>query len=234
MIKNLYSRVAARGVDVDVTFEARRPSLVSTENDSAIQTSVSLSVDTLAAFLPAAPTLPWRHVAGLCGSTLRAIQTTLYEDFEKAAPFFAELEFAEEDAAGAEDGREPEEAVDDDADEWASGSQDTPNPPSTELAIRNPDPAIPTIIITPCAPQPRASAASCWVPFQDACFGNLLVVPAHPVVNEVFPPLLAKPLPAPRRWEYTGGHWRAVLPTVEEQPHAALPVMIVRDAGSRW
>jgi hypothetical protein len=92
--------------------------------------------------------------------------------------------------------------------------------PEGPLVIWNKDPSVPTIVITPCDAQPRES--SCWVPFQDACFGNRLVVPAHPVVNEVYPPLLARPLPLARSWEYTGGHWRAVLPTVDEQVRRGL------------
>lgn len=88
------------------------------------------------------------------------------------------------------------------------------------LRIENDNPSIPTIVITPCETEERES--SCWVPVQDACFGNQLVVPSHPVVNEVFPPLLARPMMCGRKWEYREGHWRAVLPSLEEQVRRGL------------
>ena len=97
---------------------------------------------------------------------------------------------------------------------------DVQRKPDDPLTIRNDDPSIPTIVMTPCDIQPRES--SCWVPFQDACFGNRLVVPAHPVVNDVYPPLLARPLPLSRNWEYAGGHWHVVLPPVDEQVRRGL------------
>ncbi|KAI0035121.1 hypothetical protein K488DRAFT_83327 [Vararia minispora EC-137] len=77
--------------------------------------------------------------------------------------------------------------------------------------------SLPKIIITPCDEDNDVEA--CWVPLQDACFGNRLVVPAQPVVNGAFPPLaLPKTaLPPTRRWEYKDGHWCAVLPSFEEQ-----------------
>lgn len=83
------------------------------------------------------------------------------------------------------------------------------------LVIKNDDPAIPTIVITPCPTLPRDR--SCLVPYQDVSFGNRLAVPMHPVVNEAFPPLLPKPVPYVDRWRFQDGHWWAVLPTPEEQ-----------------
>ncbi|KAI0718895.1 hypothetical protein C8T65DRAFT_803371 [Cerioporus squamosus] len=83
------------------------------------------------------------------------------------------------------------------------------------LVIENDDPSIPTIVITPCPSLPREVA--CLVPYQDAAFGNRLPVPTHPVLNDVFPPLLAKPFPLVERWRYEDGHWHAQLPPVQEQ-----------------
>ena len=55
------------------------------------------------------------------------------------------------------------------------------------------------------------------MPYQDAAFGNRLPVPTHPALNDVFPPLVAKPFPLVERWRYEDGHWRAQLPPVQEQ-----------------
>lgn len=80
---------------------------------------------------------------------------------------------------------------------------------------------LPKIVVTICEDEPALADWHTWVPVQDACFGNRLVVPCHPVVNGAFPPLAlpktALPPPPTRRWEYVDGHWRAVLPTAEEQ-----------------
>lgn len=83
------------------------------------------------------------------------------------------------------------------------------------LIITGSDPTIPTIVITPCPSQPRE--ANCLVPFQDALFGNRLTVPTHPALNDVFPPLIARPFPVVQHWRYEDGHWWAVLPDPEEQ-----------------
>ena len=83
------------------------------------------------------------------------------------------------------------------------------------FTIRSSNPEIPTIVITPCPTQERDR--SCWVPYQDASFGNRLSVPMHPAVNNVFPPLVAKPAPFVEHWRFIDGHWRALLPSLEEQ-----------------
>lgn len=93
------------------------------------------------------------------------------------------------------------------------------HPPSQDtkqsFTIRSFNPEIPTIVITPCPTQERDR--SCWVPYQDASFGNRLSVPMHPAVNDVFPPLMAKPVPFVEHWRFIDGHWRALLPSPEEQ-----------------
>ncbi|KAI0068016.1 hypothetical protein BV25DRAFT_1769166, partial [Artomyces pyxidatus] len=196
----------------------------------------SLNVEALYALLPAAPRVPWRHVAGFCGRTLGPVYKALHEDLENAAPYFAQLEF---DAVchrqrlfvmweSLIDRRSltiystsPSKLCPSLVRIMSLKTCASPRrqwyvtPPETALVIKNADPSVPTIVITPCADQPRES--SCWVPFQDACFGDRLVVPAHPVANAVHPPLRAAPLPGPRRWEWANGHWRAVLPSVDEQ-----------------
>ena len=92
-----------------------------------------------------------------------------------------------------------------------TGSQCSEEP----LVITNEDPSIPTIVITPCPSLPRESA--CLIPYQDAAYGNRLPVPTHPALNDVFPPLVAKPFPLVECWRYEDGHWRAQLPPVQEQ-----------------
>ena len=86
-------------------------------------------------------------------------------------------------------------------------------------------------MITPCEGEGEGEGerageerTCCWVPVQDACFGKRLVVPAHAAVNEVFPPQLGMGRAGvlARQWEYADGHWRAVLPSVDEQMRRGL------------
>ncbi|KAI0323093.1 hypothetical protein OF83DRAFT_1090691 [Amylostereum chailletii] len=188
----------------------RSVSLVDLEEGDAI----SINVEAVYAFfLPAPPRLPWREVAGVCGGALapvcRAVQATVQSEFDTMAHFFAELEFSE----NASMERPPSQIASSSSD--FSDGKNVPSPGDEPLILRNASPAIPTIIITPCDTESRES--SCWVPLQDACFGQRLVVPSYPVANDVYPPLLAKPRPLARKWEYANGHWRAVLPTLDEQ-----------------
>jgi len=234
MFRTLLSRAAACVLDVGCEPEAAEGQasvlLLLEEEDT-----ISINVQALYALLPAAPQMPWREMAGFCGSAVgpmyRTLQSQLSEDVENVAALFAELEMPpgpverlEGTSSDARDswslpssnslddtlpGHEREVSIPVHRRRRVQTSHENPH------IIRNDDPTIPTIIITPCEPQRRES--SCWVPFQDACFGNRLVVPAHPVANDVYPPLLARPLPLTRKWEYANGHWRAVLPTVDEQ-----------------
>ncbi|KAA1471398.1 hypothetical protein DENSPDRAFT_744430, partial [Dentipellis sp. KUC8613] len=225
MFRTLLSSAASRMLDMKIETGAEG-SVAALQED----TTISLNVEVLYSMLPAVPHVsvhvPWRRMAGLCGGTLepvyRAVQNTLGEDVENIAQLLAALDVSEvrytfglqrvpdhplqpEESSSAPEG-EGSRNVDDCSPE---------NTDDDSLVVTNADPSIPTIVITPCDTQPRES--SCWVPFQDACFGNRLVVPAHPVVNDVYPPLLARPLPLARKWEYANGHWRAVLPSVDEQ-----------------
>lgn len=74
---------------------------------------------------------------------------------------------------------------------------------------------LPSIVVTPCPSQARDRSG--WVPFQDASFGNRLVVPSYPVVNDVFPPMVAKSSPIVEQWKFADGHWWALLPSLDEQ-----------------
>ena len=74
--------------------------------------------------------------------------------------------------------------------------------------ITNPDPSIPTVVVTPCPSRPREVA--CLVPYQDSAVGNRLFVPTHPALNDAHPPLV-------EHWRYEDGHWRAQLLPVQEQ-----------------
>lgn len=60
----------------------------------------SINVEALYALLPAAPQLPWRSVAGLCGSTVgpvyRSLQRTLLDDVEQVAALLVDLELQNE------------------------------------------------------------------------------------------------------------------------------------------
>lgn len=87
--------------------------------------------------------------------------------------------------------------------------------PCSNDSCAEPSDLLPIIMITPCPSEPHDT--SCLVPYQDAAFGLRLTVPAHPVLNEVFPPLVTKPFPLVENWRYENGHWRALLPSLEEQ-----------------
>lgn len=80
--------------------------------------------------------------------------------------------------------------------------------------IANPDPSIPTIVVTPCPSCPRDVA--CLIPYQDAAFGSRLPVPMHPALNDAHPPLVALFLLV-ARWRYKDGYWRAQPRPVQEQ-----------------
>jgi hypothetical protein len=92
----------------------------------------------------------------------------------------------------------------------------------TKIELRHRDFVIPEIVVSP--PPDIGGEVSCWVPCQDAAFGARLVVPEHPTVNDVHPPLVpptrknhwASTWPE-RRWKWQAGHWRIVLPSPEEQ-----------------
>ncbi|OAX42669.1 hypothetical protein K503DRAFT_796964 [Rhizopogon vinicolor AM-OR11-026] len=101
------------------------------------------------------------------------------------------------------------------------------------LIIKPTHPSAPTIIVSPCPPQPRET--SCWVPYQDASFGTRLTVPTYTPLNGAFPPLVA-PLNTDNRvdnWKYLNGHWSAVLPTQDEQCRRGLYSRSVRRSRLR-
>ncbi|KAG7098168.1 hypothetical protein E1B28_000136 [Marasmius oreades] len=104
--------------------------------------------------------------------------------------------------------------------------------------IPNPDPSIPTIIITPCldfessTSESESETSHCHVPIQDSAFNTRLTVPDHyPTFNQIFPPMLPL-IPAPFRngdveltkleWRWHEGHWEAVVPELEEQVRLGL------------
>ncbi|RPD65045.1 hypothetical protein L226DRAFT_528328 [Lentinus tigrinus ALCF2SS1-7] len=193
---------------------------------------LSLNVEELCQLVRPLPYLAWGTVSDICTRTIvpvySALSSTLHDDVEGLAQLFVELETAaiERDAYF-----EPVER--DVLPTRLKRCQSTESvaplpslPPSVRrrstvrrssnpVVIENDDPSIPTIVITPCPSLPREVA--CLVPYQDAAFGNRLPVPTHPVLNDVYPPLVAKPFPLVERWRYEDGHWHAQLPPVQEQ-----------------
>ncbi|EIM92362.1 uncharacterized protein STEHIDRAFT_143747 [Stereum hirsutum FP-91666 SS1] len=230
MIRAFLSQASSRVLDVRLETGGTAVSLPVEEQE------ISLNVEALYALLPAAPQLHWRSVAGLCGSTVapvyRSLQRRLLDDVEQVATMLVDLGLQNEADEDFESIPQPLEDIILEPDTLIESlpGHDRERSPSRRksksperqgpLRIENDDPSIPTIVITPCEAEERES--SCWVPVQDACFGNQLVVPSHPVVNDVYPPLLAKPMMCGRKWEYTEGHWRAVLPSLEEQVRRGL------------
>ncbi|KZV69750.1 hypothetical protein PENSPDRAFT_686135 [Peniophora sp. CONT] len=163
---------------------------------------------------PQVPQLPWRAVAGACESAFEAVHRTVCDEFERNARFHAELEFGSEKNRKPLSTLTPEECAQDPSFSMPGSF----SPESSET--------LPTIIVTPCPDEPLPSQRRrCFVPLQDAAFGDRLCVPAQPTVNEVFPPLVhAKRGSAGciKRWEYSGGHWRAVPSSLEEQARRGL------------
>ncbi|KAI0756533.1 hypothetical protein C8Q80DRAFT_1129169 [Daedaleopsis nitida] len=172
------------------------------------------------------PQLTWGKVSDLCTRTVapvcNVLWSTLNDDVEQLAQLFRETYFepAERDVLPTRLKRCAS------THDLANLTSSPPEPSrarrrslikhqNSPLVISNDDPAIPTIVITPCPSLPRQ--VTCLVPYQDAAFGNRLPVPTHPVLNDVFPPLVAKPFPLVERWRYQDGHWHAQLPPVQEQ-----------------
>ncbi|KAH8099701.1 hypothetical protein BXZ70DRAFT_211146 [Cristinia sonorae] len=190
------------------------------EEDPVLSTSVEELCDYI-------PSIAWHRLAEACTSTVapvcNAVRSTVHNDIDSLARLLADLD----DNVMTELELSPSQ---DSAPRLLNPATSTSLRPSTPLSgnvicmeqcssasgyHENPDHGIPTIVITPCASQPRDRTG--WVPFQDASFGNRLVVPTHPVVNDVFPPLIAKVSPMVERWQFVDGHWWALLPSPEEQ-----------------
>ncbi|KIP11725.1 hypothetical protein PHLGIDRAFT_17893 [Phlebiopsis gigantea 11061_1 CR5-6] len=195
--------------------------------------TLSFNLDAFHGLMHPFSRISWTSVSSACMNTvvpvLRSIQKTYCDDLNGLVQYMAELDPINWD--------DYELSVS----ETAAEESIHPHPPRTRpclrlsdtgasslrrrrksvpelckaLVIKNDNPTIPTIIVTPCPTLPRDR--SCLVPYQDVSFGNRLAVPMHPVVNDTFPPLLPKPVPYVDRWRFQDGHWWAVLPTPEEQ-----------------
>jgi hypothetical protein len=200
-----------------------------------------------------------RTIAPVC----KSLQTMLQDDAERVARVLSELEPPEDGVDCSQDKLLPVSLDATNNSNTTSSSTGAipserilpplPPPPLFEvcptrkrrrsstppLVIPSTHPTTPTIVITPCnQPQPCDVAPS-RPPFQDSSFGNRLTLPkSYPVFNDVFPPLLPTalhpPLSSVERWQWVDGHWRAVLPTLEEQVKSGLfsrPVAVVRKKG---
>ncbi|KAI8981190.1 hypothetical protein BD414DRAFT_491940 [Trametes punicea] len=196
---------------------------------------LNLNVEEVYQLVRPLPHFAWSTVSDVCTRALSpvydAIATTLHDDVEQLAQLFVDLEVSRQ----RESYYEPAErdviptrlrrcASNDELPSLQRGSSPQPrtrrrsrsrNNEEEPLVIRNDDSSIPTIVITPCPSLPREPA--CLIPYQDAAFGNRLPVPTHPALNDVFPPLVAKPFPLVECWRYEDGHWCAQLPPVQEQ-----------------
>ncbi|KAI0375477.1 hypothetical protein BV20DRAFT_960647 [Pilatotrama ljubarskyi] len=203
----------------------------SPENDREL---LNLNVEEVYQFVRPLPHLAWSRVSDLCSRTLtpvyNTLSTTFHDDVEQLAQLFVDLEVSHGQEAYFEPAERDVLPTRLRHRESTDGSPSTQSPsslpprlrrrssvrhPEEPLVITNDDPSIPTIVITPCPSLPRESA--CLIPYQDAAFGNRLPVPTHPALNDVFPPLVAKPFPLVERWRYEDGHWYAQLPPVQEQ-----------------
>ncbi|KAJ6520311.1 hypothetical protein C8R45DRAFT_56719 [Mycena sanguinolenta] len=158
------------------------------------------------------PDITWGHVAHMCERAMnpmcKGLYSVLEKDMEHVAHILAALEL---DSEPTEDTQlRPCNASNEGAASTSSGSTLSPDP--VQLVIQNPNPSIPTIVITTCPREPRET--SCQVPYQDSAFRNRLTVPSFPSFNQCFPPMLP-----PRRlssrhiyqWVWKNGHWQAAL-----------------------
>ncbi|KAH9949365.1 hypothetical protein B0H21DRAFT_728622 [Amylocystis lapponica] len=183
-----------------------------------------VAIDICDMFAPL-PDFAWTKVAGACARTVtpmyHVLCNTFHDDMEHVAHLLAELELppSEENVCPAHTAEAP--AVKHSQPERPSRKRRRPSAVYHELnsdgqlVIPPSHPSIPTIIITLCPSQSRNPA--CLVPYQDASFGNRLAVPTHPALNATFPPLVAPQVPVVEHWRYESGHWRALLPDVDEQ-----------------
>ncbi|OCH90046.1 hypothetical protein OBBRIDRAFT_887972 [Obba rivulosa] len=188
-----------------------------------------VNMDELRALVRPLPDIAWAKVADACMRTIspvcRVVSHTLHDDVEEVVRLLADLDsplgdIPEDDTVN---GDGPSNALPSNAHPTSvlATSPDRLRRKRRRSSVAIPiviaaaDPSLPTIVITLCPSQPRDSA--CLVPYQDASFGNRLAVPSHPVLNAVFPPLVAKPSPLVEQWRYESGHWRGLLPDPEEQ-----------------
>ncbi|KAI1794017.1 hypothetical protein LXA43DRAFT_999363 [Ganoderma leucocontextum] len=197
---------------------------------------LNLNVEELCQLVWPLPQLAWNRVSDICTCTVtpvyNALSSTLHDDVEQLAQLFADMEVATASERETKYFEPVERDVLVTSLKRCQGTTDLtalpclPPPPRARrrscvsvhdnpLVVGSDDPSIPTIVITPCPSLPREDA--CLIPYQDAAFGNRLPVPTHPVLNDVFPPLMAKPFPLVERWRYEDGHWHAQLPPVQEQ-----------------
>ncbi|TBU50033.1 hypothetical protein BD309DRAFT_946255 [Dichomitus squalens] len=204
------------------------------DNDREV---LNLNVEELYQLVSPIPQLAWNRVSDICTRTVvpvyKIFSSTLQDDVEHLAQLFVDMEVAlasERETAYFEPAERDVlptslKRCQSTVDLTALPSMPSPRPRGRRricarvhdipLVTTNDDPAIPTIVITPCPSLPRQD--TCLIPYQDAAFGNRLPVPTHPALNDVFPPLLAKPFPLVERWRYEDGHWYAQLPPVQEQ-----------------
>ncbi|KAI0783369.1 hypothetical protein C8Q75DRAFT_703460, partial [Abortiporus biennis] len=175
-----------------------------------------LNVDELRDLIPQLPGISWHRVAELCSKTVTpicsAVKKSIDTDVEHLANVFAELEANSKVIKQIE--YQPTELfipVERTRKRRRSSVSDLGEP----LIIKPSDPSLPTIVITPCDPEPQD--CSYWIPYQDAEFGNKLTLPSHPTLNAVHPPMLPKASPLVENWRYHDGHWWAELPCLEEQ-----------------
>ncbi|KAF9245729.1 hypothetical protein BU15DRAFT_70801 [Melanogaster broomeanus] len=204
---------------------------------SSYEDEEAFSLDLNLASLILPPGFTWSRVKGLCGQSVgpvyRSLKSILEEDIEHVSRLLSELDPLVEEVerkvgeAPIVDVASPTEPA------VASSTGTSPNIIHPErrkrkrrrssifldpVFIRPSDPSAPSIRITPCSSQPRET--SCWVPYQDASFGARLTVPTYTVLNSVHPPMVAHIKTALTQvdcWEYTDGHWRAVIPPPDDQ-----------------
>ncbi|KAH7886171.1 hypothetical protein F5I97DRAFT_1928045 [Phlebopus sp. FC_14] len=192
-------------------FDVRMERVLSSCQDDQM---LSVDVNLTSWLLP--PDLSWSGVLDLYGRRIspmyRSLRRVVEEDIENISILLSEL-----DPQLQETDREKHLCrLDGNSSPPPDSSSD--HPPERQKrkrqrsslespVIRPSDPLLPTIVITPCPPQPRET--SCWVPYQDASFGGRLTIPTYAALNSSHPPMTDVLASASRldKWEYVEGHW---------------------------
>ncbi|TFL05579.1 hypothetical protein BDV98DRAFT_589197 [Pterulicium gracile] len=242
MLARLSSKTS-KALGLHVQLDTRSTGIVSISDDEAIV----VDVDCLREFFAPLPEHAWRQLLGSVAPMYRTVHNILTEDTERVADFLSKLEIEGDRCAlphpALVESSSPSHG------ENCSTSPRRRRRSIRSSSISHPtNHTIPTIIITPSPPQPRSP---CRTPYQDSAFRTRLVVPGYFVANDIHPPQLPHPhhgsrLPSPqssacssageswryahlgastmvlKEWVWEHGHWRAVLPSLEEQEERGL------------
>lgn len=209
MLARLSSKTS-KALGLQVQLDTRATGIVSISDDEAIV----VDVDCLREFFAPLPQHAWHQLLGSVAPMYRTVHSILTEDTERMADLLLQLELEGDRRHCARVGETAHTLLSSTSvdlsstpdEESCSAMQRSPRrrrrslttvPSPNNSHSYSPPPTkrhdIPTIIITPCSPQPRSVASSSRTPYQDSAFRNRLVVPGYFVANDIHPPQLPHP-----------------------------------------